>query len=143
MLDIQVAHMTEREIDDHYRRREEESRRRYDMLQVKREVREERGRLLRLVFATVLILVICTSFLQLDFQVQQRIYKVSELQKEVDELRLENADAKKRIEDAGNLQTVQRKAASFGMGYPREGNVVYYTLEEHDYMFQTGEIPET
>ena len=27
------------------------------------------------------------------------------------------------------------------MGYPKEGNVIYYTLEEQDYMFQTGDIP--
>lgn len=135
--------MTEWEIDAHYRRQEESNLRRRHAIQAKRALDEDRGGLLRLVFATVLILILCTGFLQLDFQVQQRTYRVSLLQKEVDELRLKNSDAEKRIEDAGNLLAVQRKAVSYGMGYPKEGNVVYYTLQEHDYMLQTEEIPET
>ncbi|MEY8335979.1 hypothetical protein AALB53_23325 [Lachnospiraceae bacterium 47-T17] len=143
MLEMKAAHMTEWEIDAHYKRQEEENLRRYYALQAKRVLREERSRLLRFISTALLMLVICTVFLQLDFQVQQRTCRVALLEKEVDELRLQNADAEKRIEDAGNMLVIQRKAVSYGMGYPKEGNVVYYTLEKQDYMFQTGSIPES
>ena len=89
--------MTEWEIDAHYKRQEEENLRRYYALQAKRVLREERSRLLRFISTALLILVICTVFLQLDFQVQQRTCRVALLEKEVDELRLQNADAEKRI----------------------------------------------
>lgn len=135
--------MTEREIEAYYRRQREENLKRYDAIRMRRALREERGGLFRLALVTFVVLIVCTAFLKLDFQVQQQIYRVSLLQNEVDELRLQNADAEKRIEDAGNLSAVQRKAVSYGMGYPKKGNVVYYTLEEQDYMVQTGDIPES
>lgn len=142
MLEERTVRMTEKEIDDYYRRREAENLKRYYAIQANRVIREDRSRLFRLVFITVLSLVVCTIFLKLNFQVQQQTYRVSVLQKEIDELRLENEDAQKRLEDAGNLLMIQEKALSYGMGYPKQGNVVYYSVEESDYMFQTEDIPE-
>lgn len=134
--------MTEEEIDDYYRRQEEKILKRYYAIQANRAIREDRGRLIRLVFITVLSLVVCTIFLKLNFQVQQQTYRVSVLQKQIDELRLENEDAQKRIKDAGNLLAIQEKALSYGMGYPKQGNVIYYSVDESDYMYQTEDIPE-
>lgn len=141
MLEQMATHMTEEEIDAYYERQQEENLKRYYAIQANRAIREERGRLIRLVMVTVLALVVCTVFLKLSFQVQQQVYRVSVLQKEIHTLRLENDDAQKRLRDARDLQAIQEKAVSLGMGYPKEGNVVYYTLDDHDYMFQTGEIP--
>lgn len=138
---MKAAHMTEREIDAYYRRRQEENRKRIHALRAKRHIREERGRLFQRSLAAAVSLIVCTIFLKLNFQVQQQTGRVLALQNEVDELRLKNSDAEKRIADAGNLPAIQRKAVSYGMGYPKEGNVIYYTLEEQDYMFQTGDIP--
>lgn len=141
MLGERAVHMTGREIDAYYRQQREENLRRYHTLQARQSIQADRSGVFWLAFVTVLSLVVCTVFLQLNFQVQQRTYRVSLLQKEVDELRLKNADAKKRIEDTGNLFSIQEKAVSYGMGYPKEGNVVYYTVEEQDYMIQTDDIP--
>ena len=91
----------------------------------------------------VTTLVVCTVFLKLNFQVQQQIYHVAVLQKEIDALRLANEDAQKRIEDARNLHEVRERAISLGMGYPKEGNVIYYSVDDTDYMFQTGDIPQS
>ncbi|MBO5246667.1 MAG: hypothetical protein J6B28_05335, partial [Eubacterium sp.] len=134
--------MTEEEIDAYYRKREEEHLKRYYDLQAKRVLREDRGKLVSMVAALLLILVVCTIFLKLNFQVQQQIYQLAVLEKEIDMLRLENADAEKRLEDAGNATLVWEKAQAMGMGYPKMGNVIYYTLEESDYMIQIGEIPQ-
>lgn len=142
MLEENVVCMTEDEIDAYYRKREEENLKRYYDLQAKRVLREERGKLMSMVAALLLILVVCTIFLKLNFQVQQQIYQLAVLEKEIDVLRLENADAEKRLEDAGNATLVWEKAQTMGMGYPKMGNVIYYTLEESDYMIQIGEIPQ-
>ena len=135
--------MTEEEIDAYYKERREEALKRYYAIQATRAIREDRGRLIRLVIIMVTTLVVCTVFLKLNFQVQQQIYHVSVLQKEIDALRLANEDAQKRIEDARNLYEVRERAISLGMGYPKEGNVIYYSVDDTDYMFQTGDIPQS
>ena len=133
--------MTEEEIDAYYRQCREENLKRYYTIQVNRAIREERGRLIRLVVVTIAALVVCTVFLKLNFQVQQQTYRVAVLQKEIDALHLMNEDAQKRLEDAADWYEVREKAASLGMGYPKEGNVIYYSVDDTDYMFQTGDIP--
>ena len=143
MLEQRAVHMTEEEIDAYYRQRREEDLKRYYAIQANRAIREDRGRLIRLITVTVAALVVCTIFLKLNFQVQQRTYRVAMLQKEIDALRLINEDAQKRIDDATDLHVVWEKAASLGMGYPKEGHVVYYSVDDSDYMFQTGDIPES
>ena len=135
--------MTEEEIDAYYRQCREENLKRYYTIQVNRAIREERGRLIRLVVVTIAALVVCTVFLKLNFQVQQQTYRVAVLQKEIDALRLANEDAEKRMGDASDLFAVREKAASLGMGYPKEENVVYYSVDDTDYMFQTDDIPQS
>ena len=141
MLEQRAAHMTEEEIDAYYTQRREEALECYYTIQANRAIREDRSRLIRLVVVMAVVLVVCTVFLKLSFQVQQQTYRIAVLQNEIDALRLENEDAQKRIEDAWNLYEVREKAASLGMGYPKEGNVVYYSVDDTDYMFQTGDIP--
>lgn len=135
--------MTEEEIDEYYAKRHRENLERYYHIQANRAIREDRGRLIRLVLVMIVASVVCTLFLQLHFQVQQKIYRVAVLQKEIDALRLSNEDAQKRLEDDRDLFVVREKAASLGMGYPKAGNVVYYSVEDTDYMFQTDDIPKS
>ena len=143
MLEQRAVHMTEEEIDAYYRQRREEDLKRYYAIQANRAIREDRGRLIRLVVLTVAALVVCTIFLKLNFQVQQQMYRVAVLQKEIDALHLANEDAQKRLEDARNLHTVRERATLLGMGYPKEGNVIYYSVDDTDYMFQTDDIPQS
>ena len=142
MLEQNAAYMTEAQIDDYYRSQREEHLKRYYTIRANREMRESRGRLARLVLVTVLTLVVCTVFLQISFRVQQQTYRVAVLQKELNTLRQQNDDAQKRLEDAVGRCEVQEKALQLGMGYPKEGNVVYYSVEDSDYMFQTRDIPQ-
>ena len=143
MLEQSVVRMTEEEIDAYYRQRREEDLKRYYTIQANRVIREDRGRLIRLVAVMVVTFVVCTVFLKLSFQVQQQTYRVAVLQKEIDALHLMNEDAQKRLEDAADWYEVREKAASLGMGYPKEGNVIYYSVDDTDYMFQTDDIPQS
>ena len=142
MLEQNAAYMTEAQIDDYYRSQREEHLKRYYTIRAKREMRESRGRLARLVLVTVLTLVVCTVFLQISFRVQQQTYLVAVLQKELNTLRQQNDDAQKRLEDAVGRCEVQEKALQLGMGYPKEGSVVSYSIEDSDYMFPTRDIPQ-
>ena len=128
--------MTEEEIDAYYAKRHREDLERYYNIQASRAIREDRGRLIRLALVMIVTAVVATLFLQLNFQVQQKIYRVAVLQKEIDALRLSNEDAQKRMDDARDLFLVREKAESLGMGYPKAGNVVDYSVEDTDYMFQ-------
>lgn len=141
MLEQRAVPMTEDEIDDYYRRRQEEALERYYTLRAGREIRESRGRLVRLAIITVTTCIVCTIFLKLNFQVQQQTLRVAALHKEVAALRLSNEDAQKRLKDRRNLYTVCEKATSLGMGYPEEKNVIYYSVDDSDYMIQIEDIP--
>lgn len=143
MLEQRTVHMTEEEIDAYYMQLREKNLKRYYTIQANRAIREDRGRLIRLVAVTVASLIVCTTFLKLNFQVQQQTYRVAVLEKEIDALRLTNEDARKRLEDTVDLYTVREKAESLGMGYPREENVVYYSMDETDYMLQIEDIPQS
>ena len=141
MLEQGVPYMTEAQIDDYYRDQREENLKRYYTIRANRELRESRGRLIRLVVVMVLALFVCTVFLQMSFCVQQQTYRIAVLQKELNVLRQSNDDAQKRLEDAVTMQDVQQKAQQLGMEYPKAGNVVYYSVGNEDYMFQTRDIP--
>lgn len=141
MLEQGVPYMTEAQIDDYYRDQREENLKRYYTIRANRELRESRGRLIRLVIVMVLILLVCTVFLQMSFCVQQQTYRIAVLQKELNVLRQSNDDAQKRLEDAVTMQDVQQKAQQLGMEYPKAGNVVYYSVGDEDYMFQIRDIP--
>ena len=141
MLEQGVPYMTEAQIDDYYRDQREENLKRYYTIRANRELRESRGRLIRLVVVMVLTLFVCTVFLQMSFCVQQQTYRIAVLQKELNVLRQSNDDAQKRLEDAVTMQDVQQKAQQLGMEYPKAGNVVYYLVGDEDYMFQTRDIP--
>lgn len=141
MLEQGVPYMTEAQIDDYYRDQREENLKRYYTIRANRELRESRGRLIRLVIVMVLTLLVCTLFLQMSFRVQQHTYRIAVLQKELNVLRQSNDDAQKRLEDAVTMQDVQQKAQQLGMEYPKAGNVVYYSVGDEDYMFQIRDIP--
>mgnify|MGYP004475989161 FL=1 len=141
MLEQGVPYMTEAQIDDYYRDQREENLKRYYTIRANRELRESRGRLIRLVIAMVLTVLVCTVFLQMSFCVQQQTYRIAVLQKELNVLRQSNDDAQKRLEDAVTMQDVQQKAQQLGMEYPKAGNVVYYSVGDEDYMFQIRDIP--
>ena len=141
MLEQGVPYMTEAQIDDYYRDQREENLKRYYTIRANRELRESRGRLIRLVIVMVLTLLVCTVFLQMSFCVQQQTYRIAVLQKELNVLRQSNDDAQKRLEDAVTMPDVQQKAQQLGMEYPKAGNVVYYSVGDEDYMFQIRDIP--
>lgn len=63
MLEQEAVYLTEEEIDLYYSRRREEDLKRYYAIRANRAIREDRGRLIRLVIVTLMTLIVCTLFL--------------------------------------------------------------------------------
>ena len=142
MQEANAVYLTEAQIDDYYDAQREKYLKRYYLIQEHRRMQESRGRLVRLVLLSILTLIVCTIFLRFSFQVQQQTYRVSVLQKEIAALQQENEDAEKRMEDTMERDEVTEIASELGMDYPQAGSVVYYSIEDSDYMLQTQEIPD-
>lgn len=142
MLGKSTDHMTGAEIDAYYDRRRRENLKRYYEIQAKRAIRQDRRSLSRLAALVAVVVVVCTVFLKLNFQVQQQIYRTAVLQKEIDDLRLENEDTRRRLEDLTDLHEIQKQAQALGMRYPIAEHVIYYKVADNDYMYQEHEIPQ-
>lgn len=134
--------MTEDEIDAYYERKQEQYLQKYYSIQARRAIREDRRHMLWWVCVMTLTVMVCTIFLKVNFQVQQQVVSLARLQKQIEKLQMDNADAAKRIDDSTNLREVQEKATALGMVYPKEGNIIYYTVTADDYMYQSSDIPE-
>ena len=142
MLENSAAYKTEEEIEAYYSKLHQESLKKYYSIHANREIKKDRTRLMKLVAAVGIVVVFCTMFLQLNVQASQHASRVTELQQEIEEIRQNNQDAQKRIADTQNLQTVRKRAEKLGMCYPKQKNIVYYTVNEDDYMIQNNDIPD-
>jgi len=119
----------------------------------KRQLRERRNlarakrmstlNFLMMLSATAMIFVICAVYIQLQSELNSRMARVAELETELIALRTDNDIMEKRIETSINLEDVKNRAINeLGMVYPTEDQVVYYHIDESDYMEQYEEIPK-
>lgn len=72
--------------------------------------------------------------LQSDLIIRQRA--IESLESEVSSLKLENDAAYKRITSSIDLKEVKKQAKKLGMKYPSEKQIVYYSIDNADYMTQ-------
>ena len=67
---------------------------------------------------------------------------ISSLESQVSDLKAENQATENRINSEANLQTVKDAALNrLGMVYANSGQIVYYDMDEDDYMSQYDNIP--
>jgi len=68
---------------------------------------------------------------------------IASLQSEVNDLRADNDARYKSITTSVDLNEVKKKAIKeLGMSYPKEKQVVYYSIENNNYMDQYSDIPK-
>ena len=72
--------------------------------------------------------------LQSDLIIRQK--GIESLESEISSLKLENDATYKRITTSVNLKAIKKQAKKFGMKYPSENQIVYYTIDNSDYMTQ-------
>lgn len=126
------------------RKRKEERRVSEQKRRRRRAARRNRERALKMSARYVAFLSVCVMVvaftsvayvkLQSDLIIRQRA--IGALEGEVSNLKLENDAAYKRITASIDLKAVKRQAKKLGMRYPSEDQIVYYTIDNADYMTQ-------
>ena len=71
-----------------------------------------------------------------------RMSKSSSLESQIADLKADNDEAYKRINTSVDLDSIRNTAMTeYGMSYAKESQIVYYTVNDDDYMNQYSEIP--
>lgn len=108
-----------------------------------RELSLSRGYVTFLTFAGIITATISASYVKLQSDMTAHMKNISILESQLEDVRADNAAAEKRLSTAGDLRYIKEVAVSqMGMGYAKEDQVVYYTVDQADYMNQYADIPE-
>ena len=117
----------------------------------RRMVRREQERTLRvgrsyLTFLTMVMIVFgvfAGTYIKIQSDVTSRMDTVSNLESQIADLKADNDEAYKRIRMSVDLDSVREKALNeLGMSYAKESQIIYYTVENDDFMNQYSEIPQ-
>lgn len=92
--------------------------------------------------AVLVFCIVCVTYIRLQSDIVGRTRRISKLESEIMDLRAENDAAVKRIDLSTDLDDVKEKAFALGMKYATAEQVIYYVIEDSDFMEQYSEIPE-
>ena len=135
--------------------REEQRRRRQDEenKERKRQERDERlakERILRanrryaffLSMGVVIFGLFAGAYIKIQSDITARMKTISKLESQIADLKAENDEAYKRINTAIDLDAIKNTAINeLGMFYATQEQIVYYKVENDDYMNQYIQIP--
>ncbi len=138
---------------DYRREREERIRRERELEQKrrKRAVRRNQEQALRtsksyVAFLTMAVLIFATFaglYIRIQSDVTARMKSIASLESQIADVKADNDEAYKRINTAINLDNIRNIAMTeLGMSYAKESQIVYYSVDDDDYMNQYSEIPE-
>lgn len=137
---------------DYRREREERIRREREKEQQRRQraVRRNQERALRtsksyVAFMTMAVLVFATFtglYIKIQSDVTVRMKTIASLESQIADVKADNDEAYKRINTSVNLEAVRNVAMTeLGMSYAKESQIIYYSVDDDDYMNQYSEIP--
>ena len=134
-------------------RRERERREREREIELrnrKRAARRNQERALRMsksyvAFLTMAVMVFgifTGAYIHIQSEMTARMNQISSLESQIADLKADNAEAYKRINTSVDLDSIRNTAMTeYGMSYAKESQIVYYTVNDDDYMNQYSEIP--
>ena len=125
------------------RKQERERRMRKARLQEhKKELRRRKIHALNLTLGVVVFGVLCTSYIYLQNSITTSMHNIATLQSEISDLKAANAATESRIHTSTNLNDIKNRAINeFGMVYATSDQIVYYDMQDEDYMNQYVSIP--
>lgn len=135
---------------DYHREREEKRRREQKRHNAhvarrnqERALHMDRGYVAFLTIAALMTALISATYIKLQSEMTGRLKNIAALESTVSDLKADNDSAYKRISTSVDLDTVKDVAMNqLGMVYAGADQIVYYTVENDDYMNQYSEIPE-
>lgn len=116
----------------------------------KRELRQAKERALRAnrryaIFLTMGVAIFglfAGTYINIQSDITARMKTISILESQIADLKAENDEAYKRINTAIDLDAIKSTAINeLGMFYATQDQIVYYTVENDDYMNQYIQIP--
>ncbi len=131
----------EQEPDRHLSRAERERRARKEHSARRNQQRAlafDRRYMVFLAAATVVLALFCGAYVKGRAELTTNMHQVTRLESEVGELKASNDAFEKTIGASVNLKEVKESAKKYGLSYPGSDQVVYYTIEQQDYMTQLG-----
>ena len=101
------------------------------------------GYVLFLCIAMVVTGIILTNYIGLQSDITNSVKHISALEKQLNDLKLANAEEYSRITSSVNLEEIRRIAIQeLGMQYAEEGQIVPFTSQNNDYVKQMADIPQ-
>ena len=83
------------------------------------------------------------TYIKIQSDMTARMNTISSLESQIADLKADNDEAYKRIRMSVDLDSVREKALNeLGMSYAKESQIIYYTVENDDFMNQYSEIPQ-
>lgn len=133
------------------RRRREEEEREAELRRKKRIARKNQEKALRtsrkyvmfLSMGAIIFAVFAGAYIKIQSDITARMNKISKLESQITMLRAENDETLKRMSTAVDLDAIKNTAINeLGMFYATSDQIIYYTVDNDDYMNQYIEIPE-
>ena len=101
------------------------------------------GYVLFLCIAMVITGITLTNYIGLQSDITNSVKHISTLEKQLNDLKLANAEEYSRITSSVNLEEIKRIAIQeLGMQYAEEGQIVPFTSRNNDYVKQMADIPQ-
>ncbi|MCR5273234.1 MAG: hypothetical protein K6E13_09690 [Lachnospiraceae bacterium] len=105
-----------------------------------KEMAQKRRALIFMIFCVLLLCLSSLSVVYLNYEVTRRSENVASMQSELARIKEDN-DAKERsYVCAMNYAELKSKATSLGMSQTSGDQIVYFSVDEDDYMEQRGDI---
>ena len=115
--------------------------------QVKRRVKTAPMNFGYIFFMMIAMLVVCVvliGYVELQADITNKINRISQLESQLNDLKLDNDETYTKIMSSVDLEEVKRIAINeLGMKYAKEGQVITYSGEGSDYVRQYKEIPSS
>ena len=116
--------------------------RREDRLAKERALRASRRYVVFLTMGVAIFGLFAGAYITIQSDITARMKTISKLESQIADLKAENDEAFKRINTAIDLDAIKNTAISeLGMFYATEEQIIYYNVENDDYMNQYIEIP--
>ncbi len=111
-------------------------------IQHKKEVRRSRKYTVLFIGVAVVMLCLCMIMISLAMQVREREERISGLKIEISEIRKVNKEAERRVYGLNDYRWVREEAIKLGMSQVTADRVIYYSVDDADYMVQFDNIPK-
>lgn len=131
-----------REREENHRRAQAHRRNRIARRNLERELMMSCGYVAFLSVAVILTCITAALYIKLQSDITIHLNQIAALETEVSNLRLDNDACYTRLATAHKLEDIKKQAINdLGMVYPKEDQIVYYSIDRSDFMTQYSEIP--